>query len=184
MTNRILAHWPWAVGTILLALVVHLATVILLPGFIMNRTLAALTRSGGYNMLHHQARATSESHGVVRPSPDLLYSTCPYDLSHGPLLVRARVPTGTYWSVSAFDANTDNFFVRNDLQARNGEVAFIIFPPPYPDDRPYPHDVQQVWSPTLRGLVLFRTLINNEADLAEIDSARRQASCQTYRPGP
>ena len=173
--------WPWLLATIAIALVVHLAAVIMLPELIMSRLLNAAAQTGGYNSLHHGARVTANSRGVVRPSPDLLYSICPYDLSNGPLIVRARVPGGTYWSVSAFDANTDNYFVRDDREARDGAVGFILFASARAA-APFPKGIEKVYSPSIRGLVLFRTLINDDAKLAEIDSARRQASCETYRP--
>jgi uncharacterized membrane protein len=169
----------WATATLVIAAIVHVASVYALPHLIMNRTLAAVTRQRGYNVLLYGKRPTAESRGVVRPSPDLLYSTCPYDLdaAHGALRVTATVPHGTYWSVSVFDADTNNFYVVNDRQA-GGHVDFLIVAKnAAPATTIMP---REVISPTNRGLVLFRTLINDESRLADIDAARRKASCVPY----
>jgi uncharacterized membrane protein len=181
MSEKLLANWPWLAATLVVALVVHLAAVVLTPHFVMDLTLAGMSRRVGLNTIFHAPRATANSRAIVRPSPDLLYSTCPFDLSRGPLLVWAHVPHGTYWSVSAFDADTNNFFVRNDRQASNGEVRFVLLAP-HSDVTPNANGAALVHSPTMRGLVLFRTLINDDADFAEIDAERRQAGCDTWRP--
>jgi hypothetical protein len=38
-----------------------------------------------------------------------------------------------------------------------------------------------VAAPTRRSIVLFRTLVNDEARLAGIDAARHNATCQPYK---
>jgi len=181
MSGKLLANWPWFAATLVIALAVHLASIVLIPHVVMDRTLGLMTRNADFNTMRFTPRPTSVSRAIVRPSPDLLYSTCPYDLSRGPLLVWARVPHGTYWSVSAFAANTDNFFVRNDRQASKGEVRFVLLAP---DAKAAPdaNGAIRVRSPTTRGLVLIRTLINDDANLSEIDAERRQARCDTWRP--
>jgi uncharacterized membrane protein len=35
-------------------------------------------------------------------------------------------------------------------------------------------------APTNRGIVLFRTLVNDETHIAEIDAARHYAACEPY----
>jgi len=117
----------------------------------------------------------------VRPSPDLLYSACPFDLDKvgsGGVRISANAMPHTYWSVSVFDAETNNFFTLNDSQAKSGSVDIVIVGPHTGlVDNGAP---RQVRSPTARGLVLFRTLIDNDNHLAAIDTARRHASCAPY----
>ncbi|MBI3677109.1 MAG: DUF1254 domain-containing protein [Proteobacteria bacterium] len=164
----------WIATALAIAAIVHVGSVYALPRFIMSRAMAAM---GTPNAIHHGKRADSDSRGVVRPSPDLLYSTCPYDLSKGPLRVHAAIPAGTYWSVSAFDANTDNFFARNDRQLRTRTFEFVVTGPG-PGNIPLPPRDEIVISPTAKGLILFRTLVDSEDDLARVDAARRQATCE------
>jgi uncharacterized membrane protein len=86
----------------------------------------------------------------------------------------------TYWSVSIFDADTNNFYALNDRQAKSGAADFLLVAPGAqpPNDR-----LPVVTAPTSRGIVLFRTLIDREGRLAEIDAGRRNADCSPYRAG-
>jgi uncharacterized membrane protein len=167
----------WIVGTIVVALVVHLASVWVLPRAIMH---VALSRMKTVNMIHHQSRVTAQSRGVVRPSPDLLYSVCPFDLHAGALEVKAPVPPDTYWSASAFDANTNNFFAINDRTIGGQPLELIILPPGDKNEPTHIAGQLVIHAPTMHGLVLFRTLINTEKNFAKIDAVRRQASCGVY----
>jgi uncharacterized membrane protein len=171
-------QWRWLAAALVIAAIVHAASVIALPHLIMWRTLTLLAEGGGFNAMRHEPRANAASRKIVRPSPDLLYSICPYDLeqAHGALRVHAEGMPATYWSVSAFDAATGNFFVRNDRSAPGGGIDFLIIAPgTFVDTR-----LPVVVSPTLRGIVLFRTLINDETRLAEIDAERRGAACEAF----
>ena len=172
-------NWGWIVAALVLALGVYAATVLFLPRIIMNRTMGAIAHATGVNTMAHGKRPTARSRGVVRPSPDLLYSTCIYDLeaAHGVLHVHAQGMPATYWSVSAFDAETNNFHVENDRQAKNGGVDFLLIAKgAFADGTRLP----VVISLTNRGIILFRTLINDETHFAEIDAARRHARCEPF----
>jgi uncharacterized membrane protein len=164
----------WIAATIVVAAAVHLASVWVLPHTVMH---IALNRMGAMNTIHHQKRVDEHARGVVRPSPDLLYSACPFDLSNGSLEVKAPVPPNTYWSVSAFDTDTDNFFALNDRQIGGQPLELIILPPRGGVEPMHIAGRLVIRAPTTRGLVLFRTLVNSEKDFAKIDTVRRQASC-------
>jgi uncharacterized membrane protein len=164
----------WAAFTLLLATAVHWATVTYAPTLIMSRAMS-LTAGKGTNKITHGERSTAASRAIVMPSPDLLYSTCSYDVSRRPLKVVTAAPTGTYWSVAFYAANTDNFFVLNDTKAQ-GQPATIVLVGPG-QTVPPAAGTTVVSAPTARGIVLFRTLINDEARLAEIDQQRRAATC-------
>ena len=172
-------NWKWIAATLLVALLVHGASVYFLPRYIMMRTMAGMSRLAGANTIGHGQRPTSRSRAVVRPSPDLLYSTCVYDLdaAGGAMRLHTHDMPATYWSVSAFDMNTNNFYVRNDRQAKDGAVDFLLIARgAFVDGTKLP----VVIAPTRRGIVLFRTLINDETKFADIDRARRNARCEPY----
>jgi uncharacterized membrane protein len=166
----------WIAATIVVAAIVPVGTVHELPHLIMARTLA---RIGPPNTMHFGSRPDAATRTVVRPSPDLLYSACPFDLSKGPLQVTARVPHSTYWSVAAFDAATNNFFVRDDEQISGSSIEIIAL---RPDMTPPPGGFPRriiLFAPTEKGLFLFRLLINDDKNLANLTAIQHQASCQT-----
>ena len=174
--------WKWIAAVTAVAVVVHLASVALLPRLIMLRTMGGIARAAhGANHMMFGNRPTAANRGVVRPSPDLLYSSCVFDLvrAGGAVRVRASGMPHTYWSVSVFDADTNNFHVVNDRKAGDHVDFLIVAPGMGPDGGSIP----QVEAPTRNGIVLFRTLIDDDKRLAEIDAARRHASCEAYNPG-
>jgi uncharacterized membrane protein len=167
----------WISLTLVTAALVHAGSLVALPYVAMNRALAIL---GSRNTMHHLARADANSRSVVRPSPDLLYSACPYDLSKGPLEVHATVPHDTYWSISAFDDDTNNWFVLDDRQTEHSKLDLVVQAPDRDKEVAASDHRQVVTSPTERGLLLIRVLINNDDRLAAIDRTRRLATCGAF----
>ena len=170
----------WAAFTLVLAVATHVIAVSALPSVIMSRVMAAVG-SEGTGRIVFSDRPDETARRVVRPSPDLLYSICLYDVSKNPLRITTGAPKGTYWSVSFFAENTDNFFVFNDTQAQ-GNPATILLIGQGQQIPPQDGSMTVVSAPTSRGIVLFRTLINDDARLAEIDQQRREAGCTVILP--
>src|SRR5262245_60261657 len=67
--------------TLEIELLVHSDKLYALPRLARRR---ALSRMGESNSMHFASPPTAASRMVVRPSPDLLYASCPFDLSSGP----------------------------------------------------------------------------------------------------
>lgn len=166
----------WIALTLLLAAGVHFAGLYLGPSMVMRMALGRLEATTGVNKIAHPPRPNASNNRIVRSSPDLLYSACVYDVSEKPLRVTAPVPPGTYWSVSFYDMNTNNYRVINDGQAAAGAVLLVLarkgaLTAP-------PAGAELVESPTDRGVILFRTLIDSDSRLAELDEVRKLANCQ------
>jgi uncharacterized membrane protein len=168
------AWFGWIVLTLAIAAAVHVGSIYAIPYAAME---LVTSRMGSPNTMHQQSRPTATSRVVVRPSPDLLYSACSYDLSNGPIEVKAVVPAGTYWSVSAFDNATNNWFVHNDRQMADPNLDLVIAPPGSSSSNPPSAQRIVAVSPSMHGLVLIRTLIDDENQFPAIDQTRRQSSC-------
>jgi len=130
---------------------------------------AEVLRHGAVNIALPAPRADASARTVVRPSPDLLYTACVFDLSDGPLHLQAPVPEG-YLSISGFAADSSNFFAVNDQDAvvdaegqRQLSLLLTLGEP-----MQAPAGTQVVVAPSVRGLVLFRTLIPNDAAAAAL----------------
>jgi len=166
----------WAIFTLALAAAVHWAAVAYLPELIMSRVMAGMSKKS-VNAIVHDNRATAASRTVVKPSPDLLYSHCVFDVTRAPLKVTTAAPDGTYWSVAFYAANTDNFFALNDTTA-GGKSATIVLVGQGQVLEPQPEGTLIVSAPTAKGLVLFRTLIDSDPREPELDRLRRDAKCE------
>lgn len=135
----------------------HFAVLHLVPSVIMNKTMKAMQARGiGMHDFTLSPRFTPQTQTVVRPSPDLAYSICLYDLSDGGVLRVVAAPSDDYASVSFFDSNTNNFAtVRVGAgEARAGE-EILLYGPDAKNETP------SIISPTPRGIILIRRLAPN-----------------------
>jgi uncharacterized membrane protein len=156
------------------ALFVHFATVYATPWVIMARAIRTVAAEG-YNRPQFPPRADETSRTIVRPSPDLLYAACAFDVSGGAVRITAEVPPQTYWSISLFGANTDNFYKRNDLEAEGRRVDLVLVR--RGATNAVPAETRRVEAPTDRGIILTRTLVGDEGRLEELDRVRRTFTC-------
>jgi uncharacterized membrane protein len=150
----------------------HVATV-QFPRVLMRLAVDRLAKAG-INTLYAAPLATDKARAIVRPSPDLAYSSCPFDLSHGPVLIDVPAIPAPYWSLSVFDARTDVAFVRNNIGNGGAPMRIAIARA----GQPVPDGMQAVRVDGDRGVALVRILVQDRAAFASIDAARRQASCK------
>jgi uncharacterized membrane protein len=109
-----------SVGT---ATVAYQATLVATP-FVLMRAAAVKAGKGlPVNQFAFGPMTTAANQTIVRPSPDLSYSLCVFDLSKEPVVVVEVEPIPRhYWSVSVFDARTDVAAVQSDRDTK-GEPA-------------------------------------------------------------
>ena len=119
--------------------------------------------------------ATPARQPVVRPSPDLAYSSCPFDLAAGPLEIMVVPVPGRYSSLSIFDAATDVAYVRNDVEAGGKPYRIIVAR----DGQAVPPGAEVVRVGHDRGIALIRLLLKDPAEIGSLDAIRRQSTCRT-----
>lgn len=169
-------RWSLPVAAALLAgLLGFWLTLNWIPGFIMSRAMDRIENSGAViNSVTHVPPVTEASRNVVRPSPDILYSVCAFDLSEGPLLIQARWPrSGSYASISLYDSRTNNIFTLSDRDADRAPAIWL--------DRSgaatVPAGAIAVQSPTETGLVLYRSIAEDISMIPAADAERRSFRC-------
>lgn len=157
------------------AAVGHVGLVMATPHALMRIVMNRASQEGAaVNQFQFGPRTTKDSRGVVRPSPDLAYSTCVYDLSNGPVRVSAAPTPGQgYVSISVFAANTDNVAVFDTTQKPDG-IEFVLAR----EGQQTPPGTEVVISPSDRGIVLDRRLAANDELFAAADQARRGDKCE------
>jgi uncharacterized membrane protein len=161
----------WSIlATLVLAIVVHVVTVVAVPYIMMNVEIGRPK----INVLNHSGRNTGARKTVARPNADMYMSSMAYDLSKSPMLFTAPVPTDHYWSVSFFENNSDNFFVINDKQVKSNPVKILLVTPGMKYSNP--DNAQVVVSQSIRGIMLIRQAIPGDDRLDEVGSLQKQAS--------
>jgi uncharacterized membrane protein len=133
--------------------------------------------AGGYNTMYHSKRPDSDYRGVVRPSPDQLYSACVYDLSAGPIVFEGTAPSNSYWSLSFFQHNTDNFYVINDRQIGGQAFRLILVQDGQKLDTKLTNETI-IRSPSKTGIVLQRVFIDVDETAQDLDTQRKRSNCR------
>jgi uncharacterized membrane protein len=165
---------PWIIAAMALVVVMHVLTIKAYPYYVMIKL--SLASDNTPNAIYHSGPIDADSRNVVRPSPDLIYSTCPFDVTERPLKITAEVPRDTYWSVSMFAANTDNFFVINDRKLGADQAKIILVKEG--TKLAAEDDTMVVETPSDMGVVLFRMLITDEGSVKELVEVQKKARCE------
>lgn len=164
------------IGPLVLAVVLGIATYFVTlhqtPTTLMATAVSRLSK-GGVNTFTHAPLATAKSRAIVRPSPDLAYSSCPFDLSQGPVSVSVPPVPARYWSLSVFQADTDVAFVRNNIEAGGQPITVTIAEA----GQALPAAVSAVRVKGTKGVALIRILINDRGAFPAVDRARHAARC-------
>lgn len=169
-----MARWtgPLVTGALVAALTGY-GVIAYTPDLLMA---AAVNRvaAGGFNRFTHAPLATVASRQIVRPSPDLAYSACPFDLSKGALLIHAVPVAAPYWSLSIFDSRTNAVFVRNGGQAQGKPFAIAVTHA----GRSVPSGYRRIEVAGDRGIALVRILVADRTAFPRLDAARRATVCE------
>jgi len=161
--------------TIVLAGIIHLTLVCCFPSLVLCIAHWKMAKSaGGVNIVMHNPPTTAAHNPVVNSSPDLLYSFCAFDLSRGPIRFRAQVPD-TYWSISGYDAQTNNFFALNNEQVQSKNLEMVLVGPN--QSAKINESAQVVKAPSMKGVISFRTLVPAKDKLAGLVQTQKQAVC-------
>jgi uncharacterized membrane protein len=164
-----LAKYIWA--ALAIAVVSHFVFINAAPRVMMDVAIKRVS-AGTANQWRFADRVTPLSRQIVRPSPDFAYSACSFDLSDGPVVITAT-PWNAYWSLSLYAANSDNFFVIDDREARYGAEITLVRA-----GRAHPEGASMVVeSPSQRGIALIRRLAPDLANYNAAEQIARQDVC-------
>ena len=168
-------HW---IGPVILGGILGISAwrtaMVATPDVLMGLAVQRISAVGGVNQFAHGPLATATSRMIVRPSPDLAYSSCPFDLTHGPLLIDAVPVPAPYWSLSIFDSHTNVALVRNGEKANYLPFRLAVVAP----GQTAPDGYEAVHVDGTRGIALVRILIDLPARFPAIDHERRATTCR------
>lgn len=165
---------------VIMGLIGHFATLHMTPGVIMSKAMKQIEARGvALHRFSLLPRTTPKTQTVVRPSPDLAYSICRFDLSGDEVLVVRAGLYDNYTSVSFFDMHTNNFATvrvgAGDNPASGSEILLRG-----PGGAKLEHAAYvgpQFESPTQRGLILIRRVAPTVAAYEKVISIASDDSC-------
>jgi uncharacterized membrane protein len=120
--------------------------------------------AGGTHRIMHGPIPDASYRQIVKPSPDLLYSTFTYDLGEGPVRLRLPEHDGP-WVAQVMDASGNSVGY-----LRRGDERAVIALDAHPIEG---EDETVVRVSHERGAVLVRYLVERPAQVAELERKRR-----------
>jgi len=164
-----------ALATVIFAVNVHIAFVSYIPYKAMDIAMNVRFKDLPRNTMVPSPPTTEQSRKVVRPSPEILYSICIYDVTRKPLLFTYHLPDG-YWSASFYADNTDNFFVINDRQTKSKTVDILLVGRETP--MPAAGNAIVVRALSDKGLALIRVIVPDEKSLPGLVESQKLTTCK------
>ena len=158
----------------LVALGAYQATLLATPYALMQAAMKKIGDRGPENQFAFSPMTTAENQTIVRPSPDLAYAACAFNVSKGPVLVDVQPVPDHYWSVSIFDARTDVAAVRSDRDTKGAPARLALMK----QGQTAPAGYEPVRVGYDRGLVLIRILVAPASTFPTIDAIRRKSTCK------
>lgn len=153
------------------------STLLATPYALMHAAIKKVGRAGPENQFSFSKLSTADFQPIVRPSPDLSYTTCVFDISKGPVLVNVEPIPDHYWAVGIYDARTDVAAVRS-ARDTGGKAAKLAL---YKEGQTPPAGYDPVKLEHDRGLVLIRILLANPDEFPAIDALRRKSTCRVAK---
>lgn len=169
-------RWILAASVFLLmALVGHIAVLTAIPSLIMGKAHDRMEAQGaGMYRWVASPRMTPQTQTVVRPSPDLSYAICRFDLADGPVLLEAPL-SEAYGSLSIFDDRTNNVFVASLQEGSAFNGVIVHAPGDVPDA-----GGRETLALGGRGLALIRRLSPDEASHGQAAELAAASVCAPF----
>ena len=166
--------FPILVGLIVAVITWH-ATLVATPFVLMAKAMDVISGGAPVNQFGFSALATADNQPIVRPSPDLVYSTCVFDVTDGPVLIDVPSVPDSYWSVSIFDSRTDVAKVVSVRENGDKPARLALH------QEEMQLEMVSGYDPVAlkydKGIVLIRILLTDPTRYAAIDAIRRKSRC-------
>jgi uncharacterized membrane protein len=158
----------WVVLTLVEAVILQLAIIWLSPRVVSRLSARKLLKfAGRWNILGYRGLPLAGRHALTT-NPDMATAFGIYDVSQAPVRIACSIPHwDSYWSISLYAWNTENFCVINDRTARSGEFDLVIMSGRSRHQSSEREEV--VFSPTKKGIVLVRMLVRDRNDPDELE---------------
>lgn len=167
---------------IVLAGLIHLVAVLTLPLLAPRDAQARLAALGPANTMIQLPAPAPGRQVMPLMAPDVRYAVCRYDLSNGPVRLRARIANGL-WLIAFYTPLGENFYAVVGADMKQPEVDLIIATSDQTVeevgvDAPEAFDkVVVVSSPVVEGIALIRAPLAGSSRSAEAERALKATYC-------
>ena len=176
---------PWLLTMICIAGIVHICSILLMPSVAAHDArarLAETAKSEGITVL-----AQPEPGKIVLPfsDPALAVGTCPFDLTRGPLHLRANADGESLLLLSFRDNRGRLFYSTTDRAALKGKIDILVVNAQQLDALEANDSDEQaaqelrLQAPGPTGLIIVRALAERGSDMAQARARVSAIACET-----
>ena len=179
----IVGNLPWLVGAVVIAGIVHIASVLVMPRLAPKDAYARLEKLAP---LHRMTLLPATAPGAGAPpfeDPALVQGVCRYDLALGPLRLRAELPPDALTLMSFHARFGEIYYSMTDRSATRGKLDVLLVTPEQLEaaeandaEDELPQDLR-ILAPTLQGFILIRALAERSGDFADAQKRVLSIGC-------
>ncbi len=174
---------------IVLAGLIHIAAVLTLPALAPKNAWARLVPLGPVNTMIQIPPPTPGQQSMPMLAPDVRYAFCRFDLTPGPVRVRAAVPNDL-WLIALYTKEGDNFYTVAGADMKRAQIDLIIAKEDQPvaeagvDAPEEADDVVVVKSPVDEGIAMIRAPLSGPSRATRIEEALKSTYCELHSSAP
>ncbi len=185
--ERLVSAAAYLAVVLIVAILVHLIVILLIPVIATRDAYARLAALGPVGATIALARPSPSETRFPLGDPALASAFCRYDLSNGPIRVKAPVGRAGFASISFHTKRGAVLYALTDRAATHGLIEAVVATPAQMrefvahDDEDNPSQDLRIVSPTNEGFVLMRAF----SELPSLyDAAQEQTQGLSCRPEP
>ena len=167
---------------------VHICIILIMPYVSKGNAWSRLEDSTKLNELAILTQTADAPTPIAFMAPDVRYAICRYDLSNGPLQLRAPLPNDL-WSIALYSKHGENYYLISgkDVQSKAVNLLVVV-------DKTIDNEKQEdqnlgasgkaelreitVSAPAKTGIILIRAPVPKPAFAAEVSTLLEQAFCR------
>jgi len=177
-------NWFWVVAGLMLGGIIHICAIFTLPYLASSSAWARLESVTPVNTVQVLPPTSPELQLLPLMAPDVRYGLCRYDLTNGPMILRAPLLDRS-WSVALYTPLSLNFYAISGADLQRRDVTMILTKSTKGEGANIPlvkgtkTSVITVAVPETTGLVLLRAPVKSQAYEGAIEAALANLSCET-----
>ncbi len=176
------ATLPWVAGCLVVAGIVHIASIFAMPRLAPRDAFARMSAVTAPHRLT-LLPATTSGAGAPFDDPALAQGVCRFDLSQGPVRLRATLHPDALMLMSFHGRHGQIFYSMTDRSATRGKLDVLLVTRQQldaveandPEDE-LPQDLRII-APTLEGFLLFRALAEFPGDMEDAEKRIQAIFC-------
>lgn len=174
-----------ALGAAMIAALVHIVAILIIPLYASRDAFARLTPLGPVNATILLPQPGPKTHLIPYSDPAVASAFCRYDLSAGPLRVKAPADPSGFSSLSFHTRRGSIFYAITDKAATHGVMEALVLTEDQlrtlaaKDDEDVPVQELRIVSTTEAGYVVMRSLSEEPSLYPRAEDAVRALTCAT-----